>query len=84
MANRSYLSVTDDEVPDRHQLGDQKEIVARGAYVHIERMADERVWMAIQVGRRLLHINFYAPRKGTVRMHVEEFDNEPIAALKGN
>jgi hypothetical protein len=80
--NGSYLSITDDGVPGR-ELGDQKEIVAFGAYIHLERMADECVWMALQVGRRLVHVNFYAPRKGTVRMQVEEFDNEPLIAVKG-
>ena len=81
--SRSYLNITDDGVPNGEQLGDQKEIVAFGAYVHIERMDDGCVWMAVQVGRRLVHVNFYAPRKNVVRMRVEEFDNEPLAALKG-
>jgi hypothetical protein len=73
----SYLGITDDSVPGL-DLGDQKEIVALGAYFHLERMDTGCVWIGAQVGRRWLHINFYAPRKGVVVMKISEEDHEPL------
>jgi len=71
------LEVRDDGVGGRH-LGDEKEIVAHGAYVHVERMSEGNVWIGLQVGRRWLHIDFYAARKGVVVMRVEEEDHDEL------
>ncbi len=46
------------------------EIVAHGAFVHVERLDDNRVWMSITTANgQEVHIDFWAPR-ARVRMTV--------------
>ena len=71
------LEVSDDATdprlhPNKPDLGDEKEIVAHGAYFHLERMDDDVVWIGLQVDRRFLHINLYAIKRGVLKMTVWE------------
>ena len=81
MTTDQALEVRDDATdprlhPNKPDLGDELEIVARGAYFHLERMDDDTVWVGLQVGRKFLHINLYAVKRGVLRMTVwpEEHD----------
>ena len=38
------------------------DIIAFGAYVHVQRMADDHVWMAIESEGRIIHVNLHAVR----------------------
>ena len=76
------LEIRDDlappERPTDPDLVDQKEIVANGAYFHLERMSDDCVWIGLQVGRRFLHINLWSIKKGFLAMRVEEEDHDDL------
>lgn len=46
----------------RNEDGALDEIVATGATVHLEQMADTNWWMSIKAGGREVHVNFWTPR----------------------
>jgi hypothetical protein len=47
---------TQGELPDGRPALD--EIVASGAFVHLEQMSHDHWWMGLEAGGRLFHLNF--------------------------
>jgi hypothetical protein len=50
------------EIRTQGELSDVRpaldEIVARGAFVHVEQMAHDHWWLGLEAGGRYLHLNF--------------------------
>lgn len=54
------------------------EIVAHGAFVHVERLDDDRVWMSITTPNgQSVHIDLYAISKRKVGMSVRDEGDTP-------
>ena len=56
------------------------EIVAHGAFVHIERLDDDRVWLNIRTPNgQDIHVDFYAIKGRKVGMYVRDEGDTPTA-----
>ena len=52
----SFEIRTQGELPDGRPALD--EVVARGAFVHLEQMAHDHWWMGLEAGGKYFHLNF--------------------------
>ena len=52
--------------------GTLDEIVANGAYVHLEQMDDGCWWMAVESGGHLIHVNLFTKRGAKILANVND------------
>jgi hypothetical protein len=66
-----------DEVAKDGQMDSLDEFVAQDAFVHLERMAEDHIWIAITTrDGRCWHVNLHAARAITAHVMVVEWPQE--------
>jgi hypothetical protein len=64
---------TQGQLPDGRPALD--EIVARGAFLHLEQMAHDHWWMGLEAGGKYFHLNL-GVQGGCLRVHLSDQDEE--------
>jgi hypothetical protein len=64
---------TQGQLPDGRPALD--EILARGAFVHLEQLAHDHWWMGLETGGKYFHLNF-GVQGGRLRVHLSDQADE--------